>query len=125
MKQPINEIKRMQQLAGLIKEYYYDFYSSDFKVGDKVRFDPEIMKKKGFKDPIEYYKDLIGTITKVDHYPIEIYIENAQLLYIHLNKLIQPPREFIKLSDKEKKNVDYIVLYQSQSEDDFDMITKI
>lgn len=115
----------MQQLAGLIKEYYYDFYSSDFKVGDKVRFNPAIMKKKGFKDPIEYYKDLIGTITKVDHYPIGIYIENAQVLYIHLNKPIQSPREFTKLSDEKKKNVDYIVLYQSQSEDDFDMITKI
>jgi len=120
MKQQINEIRRMQQLAGLIKEEY----SSDFKVGDKVKFNPEMMKEKGFEDPIEYYKDLTGTIAKTDHYDIMGEGEPTDILYIDLNKPIQPPGGFAGSSDEESKNgMDDITLVKSQG--DFDMITKM
>ena len=120
MKQQINEIKRMQQLAGILKEEY----SSDFKVGDKVRFNPEMMDEKGFEDPIEYYKDLTGTIAKTDHYDIMGEGEPTDILYIDLNKPIQPPGGFAGSSDEESENgMDDITLVKSQG--DFDMITKI
>jgi hypothetical protein len=120
MKKQINEIKRMQQLAGLIKEEY----SSDFKIGDKVKFNPEMMKKKGFEDPIEYYKDLTGTITGTDHYDIMGDGESTDILYIDLNKPIQPPGGYAGSSDEEsERGMDDVALAKSLG--DFDVITKI
>ena len=120
MKTQLNEIKRMQQLAGLLKEEY----SSDFKVGDKVKFNPEIMKKKGFEDPIEYYKDLVGVIVKTDHYDIMGDEEPTDILYIDLNKQIQPPGGFAGSSDEESKDgMDNVTLVKSQG--DFNIITKV
>jgi hypothetical protein len=114
------EFKRMQKLAGLIKENY----SSNFKVGDKVRFNPKTMKAQGFEDPIEYYEDLTGTITQTDHYDIMDQNEPTDILYIDLNKSIQPPGGFAGSSDEESESgMDNITLVKSEG--DFDMITKI
>ena len=99
-------------------------YSSDFKVGDKVRFNSEMMKKQGFENPVEYYKDLVGVIAKTDHYDIMGDGEPTDILYIDLNKQIQPPGGFAGSSDEESESgMDNIALVKSQG--DFDMITKM
>ena len=53
MKQPINEIRRMQQLAGLINEN--EEFHGDYKV-----YEPSTFRKlSGYKEEVEQIKDLI------------------------------------------------------------------
>lgn len=111
----MNEIKRMQQLAGILKEEY----SSEFKVGDKVKFNPEMMEEMGFEDPVEHYEDLVGVVEETAHYDIMDDGEPTDILYIKLNKKIQPPGGFV---DSEE-GMDTITLVKSEG--DFDMIHKI
>jgi hypothetical protein len=118
MKTQLNEIKRMQQLAGLIKEEY----SSNFKVGDKVRFNPEVMYAYGFENPIEYYEGLTGVITQIQHYDIMSDNNPTDILNIELSKPIQPPGGYVPEPGEDAEMKD-IMLVKSQG--DFDMITKM
>jgi hypothetical protein len=114
------EFKRMQKLAGLINEEY----SSDFKVGDKVKFDAKALDKIGFEDPIEYYEDLTGVVAMIQHYDIMGNGIPTDILHIDLNKPIQPPGGYIGNSEEEsERGMSEITLVKSEG--DFDMITKI
>ena len=76
---------------------------NEYKEGDEVKFNPEIMKDKGFENDITHYDDLIGVVTKV----------SSDELEIKLNKSITPPGG---------GNIDGILLMKSEG--DYEMITK-
>jgi hypothetical protein len=114
------EFKRMQELAGLINEEY----SSDFKVGDKVKFDAKTLYKMGFEDSIKYYEDLTGVVAMAQHYDIMGNGTPTDILHIDLNKPIHPPGGYIGNSEEESEHGMYEITLV-KSEGDFDMITKI
>ncbi len=114
-KQFINEAVRMQKLAGILKESS----TSEFKIGDKVRFDPERMSENGFEDPTEYYEGLEGKISGVEYFDIMGDGKPTEVLYIDLNKPIQPPGGF----DGDSDGMDEVTLVKSQGH--YDMIYKI
>jgi ribosomal protein L21E len=89
--------ERFQELAGIKP------LGNNYKVGDKVKFNPSIMKDKGFEDLQQYYGGLIGVIEKVSQDELEI----------KLNKSITPPGG---------GNIDGILLMKSEG--DYEMITK-
>ena len=105
-------------------ELIYEVYSSDFKVGDKVKFNPEAMKKMGFENPIDYYKDLTGIIAEIYHYDIMSNGIPTDVLYIDLNKPIQPPGGYVGNTEEEsERGMNELTLVKSEG--DFNMITKI
>jgi hypothetical protein len=114
------EFKRMQKFAGLINEEY----SSDFKVGDKVKFDAKTLYKMGFEDSIKYYEDLTGVVAMAQHYDIMGNGTPTDILHIDLNKPIHPPGGYIGNSEEESEHGMYEITLV-KSEGDFDMITKI
>ena len=77
--------------------------ASEYKVGDKVKFNPSIMKDKGFEDLQQYYGGLIGVIEKVSQDELEI----------KLNKSITPPGG---------GNIDGILLMKSEG--DYEMLAE-
>ena len=76
---------------------------SEYKVGDKVKFNPSTMKDKGFEDLQQYYGGLIGVIEKVSQDELEI----------KLNKSITPPGG---------GNIDGILLMKSEG--DYEMLAE-
>jgi hypothetical protein len=79
-------------------------YSSEYTEGDKVKFNPPIMKNRGFEDNLEHYDDLIGVVTKASQDELEI----------KLSKSIIPPGG---------GNIDHISLWKSEG--DYEMIEKV
>ena len=77
--------------------------ASEYKVGDKVKFNPSTMKDKGFEDLQQYYGSLIGVIEKVSQDELEI----------KLNKSITPPGG---------GNIDGILLMKSEG--DYEMLAE-
>ena len=77
--------------------------ASEYKVGDKVKFNPSTMKDKGFEDLQQYYGGLIGVIEKVSQDELEI----------KLNKSITPPGG---------GNIDGILLMKSEG--DYEMLAE-
>ena len=77
--------------------------TSEYKVGDKVKFNPSIMKDKGFENNITHYDDLMGVIEKVSQDELEI----------QLNKSVTPPGG---------GNVDGILLMKSEG--DYEMLAE-
>ena len=88
--------ERFQELAGIKP------LGDNYKVGDKVKFNPSIMKDKGFENDITHYDGLMGVIEKVSQDELEI----------KLNKSITPPGG---------GNIDGILLMKSEG--DYEMIT--
>lgn len=120
-KQTISEeFKRMQKLAGIITEKY----SSEFKVGDKVKFDPKSLKEKGFEDPIEYYDDLTGVVIATGHYDVFGNGKPTDTLDIDLSKPIHPPGGYVGDTEEESE-AGMAEIFLAKSHGDFDMITKI
>jgi hypothetical protein len=77
--------------------------ASEYKVGDKVKFNPSIMKDKGFENNITHYDGLMGVIEKVSQDELEI----------KLNKSITPPGG---------GNIDGILLMKSEG--DYEMLAE-
>ena len=77
--------------------------ASEYKVGDKVKFNPSIMKDKGFENDITHYGGLMGVIEKVSQDELEI----------KLNKSITPPGG---------GNIDGILLMKSEG--DYEMLAE-
>ena len=79
-------------------------YSSEYIEGDKVKFNPPLMKDRGFENDLEYYDDLIGVVTKASQDELEI----------KLSKSITPPGG---------GNINHILLLKSEG--DYEMIEKV
>ena len=96
-------IERFQKLVGIKPLYELDD-QMDYKVGDKVKFNPPLMKDRGFENDLEYYDDLIGVVTKVSQDELEI----------KLSKSIIPPGG---------GNIDILSLLKAEG--DYEMIEKV
>ena len=97
--------ERLQKLAGIRPLYgLNEEYSSEYVEGDKVKFNPPLMKDRGFENDLEYYDDLIGVVTKASQDELEI----------KLSKSITPPGG---------GNIDDILLMKSEG--DYEMIEKV
>ena len=66
MKKPINEIKRMQRIAGLIteSEYQESLISENFKVGDKAKINKNVTRFDN--EAHDFFVGDIGTIVAID-----------------------------------------------------------
>jgi len=102
--------ERFQQLAGIKSLYAINSlkedHSSEYKEGDRVKFNPEKMMEFEFEDEMEYYNDLTGVITNI----------GAGELEIKLSKPIQPPGG----ADPGLTSINLF-----QEEGDFSMISKL
>ena len=93
------------KLASLINlKSLKEEYSSEYIEGDKVKFNPLLMKDRGFEDNLEYYDDLTGVVTKASQGELEV----------KLSKSIIPPGG---------GNIDGILLMKSEG--DYEMIEKV
>ena len=79
-------------------------YSSEYIEGDKVKFNPLLMKGRGFEDNLEHYDDLTGVVTKTSQGELEV----------KLSKSIIPPGG---------GKIDTISLWKSEG--DYEMIEKV
>ena len=93
------------KLASLINlKSLKEEYSSEYIEGDKVKFNPLLMKDRGFEDNLEHYDDLTGVVTKASQGELEV----------KLSKSIIPPGG---------GNIDGILLMKSEG--DYEMIEKV
>jgi len=93
------------KLASLINlKSLKEEYSSEYIEGDKVKFNPLLMKDRGFEDNLEHYDDLTGVVTKTSQGELEV----------KLSKSIIPPGG---------GNIDGILLMKSEG--DYEMIEKV
>ena len=93
------------KLASLINlKSLKEEYSSEYIEGDKVKFNPLLMKDRGFEDNLEHYDDLTGVVTKASQGELEV----------KLTKSIIPPGG---------GNIDGILLMKSEG--DYEMIEKV
>ena len=93
------------KLASLINlKALKEEYSSEYIEGDKVKFNPLLMKDRGFEDNLEHYDDLTGVVTKASQGELEV----------KLSKPIIPPGG---------GKIDTILLWKSEG--DYKMIEKV
>ena len=93
------------KLASLINlKSLKEEYSSEYIEGDKVKFNPLLMKDRGFEDNLEHYDDLTGVVTKASQGELEV----------KLSKSIIPPGG---------GKIDTISLWKSEG--DYKMIEKV
>ena len=101
-------IERFQQLAGIkpLYELNDEDDSLEYTEGDKVKFNPPLMKDRGweFENNLEHYDDLMGVVTKASQDKLEI----------KLSKSIIPPGG---------GNIDIISLWKAEG--DYEMIEKV
>ena len=66
------------KLASLINlKSLKEEYSSEYIEGDKVKFNPLLMKDRGFEDNLEHYDDLTGVVTKASQGELEVKLSKS------------------------------------------------